>query len=159
MEEIIIKKIGIIRTPYLEPRNIPIQGCFNDTVEGICILKNEFKEGLESLDGFSHAILIYHFHKAGQVTNKGKPFLEDTEHGIFSIRSPYRPNKIGFSIVKIIKIEENMLHFTEVDMLNDTPLIDIKPYVKYFDSRQDVSSGWIDKHFKDNKIPSRVVLK
>jgi len=146
--------IGTIHSPYKENSEIPIQGRFNDDVEARVELKKEYVRGLKDLDTFSHCILIYFFHKSNTVTIQGKPFIEDEKHGVFAIRSPHRPNHIGFSVVKIKKIHENKLYFTQVDIINGTPLLDIKPYVKYFDCREDVISGWLDKHFGDGKIPA-----
>lgn len=159
MIEITLKSIGVIKTPYKEPKNIPIQGCFDADVEAICVLDDIYKDGLKDLDGFSHAILIYYFHKAKETKIVAQPFLEPIEHGVFSIRSPSRPNKIGFTVVKISRIIENELYFTDVDMLNDTPLLDIKPFVKQFDNRENTKAGWIDKHFKNGNIPSQTILK
>ena len=90
---------------------------------------------------------------------EGRPFFEDEIHGIFAIRSPHRPNHPGMSIVKINKIIENKLYFSEVDMLDGTPLLDIKPYSKYFDCRENVVSGWLEKHFEGGTIPERTILK
>lgn len=159
MEKIVFDPIGIIITPYKHQRNIPIQARFGDDIEGTCVLLSKYEEGLRDLDGFSHAILIYHFHKAKETKLIGKPFLEDTAHGIFAIRSPNRPNKLGFSVVKIKHIIKNKLVFTGVDMLDETPLLDIKPYVQYFDSRGNVTSGWIDKHFENGNIPDNTILE
>jgi tRNA-Thr(GGU) m(6)t(6)A37 methyltransferase TsaA len=158
-EDIRMEPIGVIRTPYKEPVDIPIQGVFRNEVGGIVELKQEFVAGLKDLDGFSHAILIYHFHRSGQVRLDGKPFLEDVTHGVFAIRSPHRPNHIGLSIVKIERIEDNLIHFKEVDMLDGTPLLDIKPYVSHFDAREDIRCGWLDKHFESGAIPSKTILK
>ncbi len=159
MKQITMHPIGKIHSPYKEGKNIPIQGRFKDDVEAWIELKNEYAQGLKDLDKFSHCILVYSFHKSNKVTIEGKPFLEDEKHGIFAIRSPHRPNHIGLSIVKIQRIQGNILYFTEVDMINGTPLLDIKPYVNYFDSREDVISGWLDKHFKNRKIPDRIIIK
>jgi len=161
MEKIVIDPIGIIHSPYKKPKNIPIQGRFKENVEAFAILREEYKEGLRDLQEYSHAILIYHFHKIKAKDEKivAQPYLEKKTHGVFSIRSPYRPNRIGFSIVKIKKVVDNKLYFTEVDMLDQTPLIDIKPYVEYFDKREDVRSGWIEKHFKNGEIPKKTILK
>jgi len=150
--------IGKIHTPYKKSRQIPIQGRFKDDVEGYIELSKEYVKGLKDLDKFSHCILIYYFHKSDKITIEGKPFLEDEKHGIFSIRSPHRPNHIGFSIVKIQRIQGNELYFTQVDMIDGTPLLDIKPYVKYFDRRENVVSGWLDKHFKNGKIPDKTII-
>ena len=148
MEKITISPIGIIHSPYKQTKDIPIQGKFKPEVKAYVELKDEYVPGLKDLDGFSHAIIIYCFHKSDREEVVGKPFLENVEHGIFAIRSPHRPNHIGLSVVKIEKIEDNKLHFSEVDVLDDTPVLDIKPYVKHFDSRDNVISGWLDKHFK-----------
>ena len=157
-KSITIKSIGIINTPYKEPKGMPIQGKFKRGITGTARIFPEYKAGLKDLESFSHVILIYHFNRSKEEKLTGKPFLEDTEHGIFAIRSPHRPNHIGFSIVKLKSIKVNTITFTEVDILNGTPLLDIKPYVKYFDSRSKVKNGWIDKHFKTGKIPKRTRL-
>lgn len=158
MEEVILNPIGIINTPYKDQKNIPIQGCFNNSPEGVCNVLDTYSEGLSDLQEFSHAILIYHFHKIKEEKIKARPYLEPIEHGVFAIRSPYRPNKIGFSIVKINRIEDNKLFFSEVDMLDGTPLLDIKPFVKHFDNRENVKCGWIDKHFENGNIPEQTIL-
>ena len=157
-KEIKLKPIGIINTPYKETKGIPIQGKFKRGVTATARLFPEYKTGLKDIEGFSHVILIYHFNRSKEERLTGKPFLEDTEHGIFAIRSPHRPNHIGFSIVKLKSVKGNTVTFTEVDILNGTPLLDIKPYVKHFDSRDKVKNGWIDKHFKTGKIPKRTRL-
>jgi len=159
MNQIKMHAIGIIHSPYNEKNDIPIQGRFKDDVEAWVELKVKYVKGLKDLDKFSHAILLYYLHKSDKENIKGKPFLEDVEHGIFAIRSPHRPNHIGLSVVKIKRIQENKLYFTAVDMINGTPLLDIKPYVKYFDSRDDVVSGWLDKHFKNGKIPDKTIIR
>jgi len=159
MNHITIHAIGEIHSPYKEVKDIPIQGRFKDDVEAWIELKNEYIKGLRDLDKFSHCILVYSFHKSKKVTIEGKPFLEDEKHGIFAIRSPHRPNHIGFSVVKMQRIQGNKVYFTEVDMIDGTPLLDIKPYVKYFDSREDVISGWLDKHFKNGKIPDKTIIR
>ncbi|MCF8299105.1 MAG: tRNA (N6-threonylcarbamoyladenosine(37)-N6)-methyltransferase TrmO [Saprospiraceae bacterium] len=153
MEEIVLKPIGIINTPYENLEDIPIQGYLGKNLEAYCVLQDKFSEGLKDLEGFSHAILIYYFHKSQRVEIVTTPFLENEKHGVFAIRTPHRPNHIGVSIVKINKIIKNKLYFSEVDMLNNTPLIDVKPFVKHFDERENVKSGWIDKHFvKGNNL-------
>jgi len=145
-KEIILKPIGIIHTPYKEPKGMPIQGKFEKDIEGQIEIFPNCIQGLKDIEGFSHLILIYYFDKAKEEKLIGKPFLEDEPHGIFAIRSPMRPNHIGLSIVKLEKIEENKITFSEVDILNNTPLLDIKPYISHFDAREDVKSGWLDKH-------------
>ena len=149
MDKIEIDSIGIIHTPYKNMEDIPIQGIFNKEIEGYIELELNYSEGLLDLDQFSHAILIYYFHESQIENIKATPYLENNIHGIFAIRSPHRPNHLGISVVKIERIIENKLFFTEVDMLDETPLIDIKPYIKYFDYRENAISGWIEKHFNN----------
>ena len=156
MKQITMQPIGVIHSPYKEIKGIPIQGTFDDSVEACVELESDYTAGLKDLDGFSHAILVYIFHKSQREETEGRPFLEEDKHGIFAIRSPHRPNHIGLSVVKIKNIEANRMYFTEVDVLDGTPLLDIKPYVKYFDSRDDAVSGWLDKHFADGTIPDGV---
>jgi len=156
--KITIKPIGIISTPYDDPSGMPIQGRFKDDVTGRVELFSEYWDGLKDLDGFSHAILIYHFNRAKEANLLGRPFLEDVDHGIFAIRSPKRPNHIGLSVVHIEGVEKGAIVFSEVDILNGTPLLDIKPYVSHFDAREDVKNGWIEKHFEDGSYPKRVIV-
>lgn len=157
--EIKLKPIGVIHTPYKEPKGIPIQGKFEKGVTGTIRLFPEYKAGLKDIEGFSHLILIYYFNRSREERITGKPFLEDTEHGVFAIRHPHRPNHIGFSIVKLEGVKGAILTFSEVDILDGTPLLDIKPYVKHFDSRDKVKSGWVDQHFKNGTIPRRTRLQ
>ena len=158
-EKIPMSPIGVIHSPYKQIKDMPIQGKFKTGVQAWIELKEEYRAGLKDLDGFSHAIIIYHFHKSEKTEIEGKPFLEDNKHGIFAIRSPHRPNHIGLSVVKIEKIEGGKLHFSEVDVLDGTPVLDIKPYVKHFDGRNNVVSGWVDKHFQNTDIPDKTILK
>ncbi len=153
-----MKPIGMIHSPYQNAEDMPIQGKFRKDAEAWIELKEEYAPGLKDLHEFSHAIVIYHFHKSQREGVEGKPFLEQNKHGIFAIRSPHRPNHIGFSVVKINKIVNNCLYFSEVDMFDGTPVLDIKPYVKYFDCRDDAVSGWLEKHFLDGNPPSDVII-
>ncbi len=149
----------MIHTPYDTPKGMPIQGEFEKNVIGQAELFAEYQAGLKDIEGFSHVILIYYFDRSKDEKLIALPFLEDEEHGIFSIRSPHRPNHIGISIVKLEKVEKNIITFSEVDILNGTPLLDVKPYVLYFDSRENVKNGWIEKHFKNGNVPERITLK
>ena len=157
-KEIKLKPIGIVHTPYKEPKGMPIQGRFEKDIVGQVEIFPEYQQGLKDIEGFSHLILIYYFDRAKEEKLVGKPFLEDDAHGIFAIRSPMRPNHIGISVVKLEKIENNIITFSEVDILDNTPLLDIKPYVSHFNSRGNVRNGWLEKHFKDGKIPRRTRL-
>ncbi len=151
--------IGVIHSPYKQDKDIPIQGIFGSGIEAWIELEEKYVGGLKDLDGFSHAIILYYFHKSQREEIEGRPFLEQDKHGIFAIRSPHRPNHIGLSIVKIERIKANKMYFTQVDVLDQTPVLDIKPYVKYFDSRDNVKCGWLDKHFKDGNIPNATIIK
>ncbi|MBN2456512.1 MAG: tRNA (N6-threonylcarbamoyladenosine(37)-N6)-methyltransferase TrmO [Sedimentisphaerales bacterium] len=159
MKKITMNPIGIIHSPYKQIKDMPIQGKFKACVQAWVELKKEYRAGLKDLNGFSYAIIIYYFHKSEKTEIEGKPFLEDNKHGIFAIRSPHRPNHIGLSVIKVEKIEANKLHFSEVDVLDGTPVLDIKPYVKHFDGRDNVISGWVDKHFKSTDMPDKTILK
>jgi tRNA-Thr(GGU) m(6)t(6)A37 methyltransferase TsaA len=159
MKQIIIHPIGVIYSPYKEPRDMPIQGTFKSEIEARIELNKEYAVGLKDLEGFSHAILLYYFHKSQREELVTEPFLEPVKHGIFAVRSPHRPNHIGFSIVKIKKITGNEIYFTEADVLDETPLLDIKPYIKHFDARDNVVSGWVDKHFTNDNLPDKTLIK
>jgi tRNA (adenine37-N6)-methyltransferase len=142
VDDIIYKPIGIIHTPYTKEEDTPIQGCFSPNNQGQIELFPEYTEGLKNLEGFSHLILIYHFHKAKGFQLLSKPFLDKEKKGIFAIRYFARPNPIGLSVVKLLNIHENVLTIGEVDMLDGTPLLDIKPYVPQFDIKECVKDGW-----------------
>jgi tRNA-Thr(GGU) m(6)t(6)A37 methyltransferase TsaA len=154
-----MKPIGVIHSPYREVSGMPIQGTFKPEVEAWVELNEQYSRGLAGLEDFSHAIILYYFHKSSTEQIQGRPFLEDKMHGMFAIRSPHRPNHIGLSVVRICKIESNRLYFREVDVLDGTPVLDIKPYVEYFDVRDNVVSGWVDKHFKNGGSPERTILR
>ncbi len=156
---ITMNPIGVIHSPYKEPKDMPVQGIFKPHVEAWAEIYEPYRGGLKDLEGFSHAILLYYFHKASGEQIQGSPFLEDGTHGVFAMRSPHRPNHIGLSVVKISRVDGNKLHFQEVDVLDQTPLLDIKPYVRYFDVRENVVCGWLDKHFENGRTPDRTILQ
>lgn len=146
MDKIVYSPIGRIISPFKEAKGTPIQPTAEGTARGKIELFPEYVGGIKDLDGFSHLILLYHFHKAGEASLIVKPFLENEVHGIFAVRAPSRPNPIGLSIVRLLKIEENILHFADLDILDGTPLLDIKPYVPEFDRRDNVKIGWLGKN-------------
>ena len=145
MDKITYKPIGKIKSPFKEPEGTPIQPPGAEGVEGKVELLPEYEDGLKDIEGFSHLILLYHCHLTGDFSLTNKPFMEDKEHGIFAIRAPSRPNSIGLSIVKLKKREGNILYIEDVDIVDGTPLLDIKPYVTDFDEREDVKIGWLEK--------------
>ena len=142
MSEFTYKPIGVVHSPFKEPKNVPIQSTASKGIAGTIEIYPQYLEGLRDLEGFSHIILLYHFHLTIGYSLMVKPFLDDKLHGVFATRSPARPNKIGISIVHLIGIENNRLHIEDVDILDGTPLIDIKPYVPKFDYRKTTKIGW-----------------
>ena len=150
--------IGHIETPFEDPRNMPIQPVGAEGVKGKVVLSDEYIPGLKDLDGFSHIILVYHFHKSDKIMLLARPFLEETKRGIFATRWPSRPNKIGISVVWVDSITGNEIHVSNVDMLNGTPLLDIKPYVPSFDNAEDIRIGWLESRIAEadkNKTDGR----
>ena len=121
---------------------MPIQPAGARGVAGKVLIDNSYRRGLKDLDGFSHIILIYHLHLCEGYALRVIPFLDDAERGIFACRSPKRPNPIGLSVVKLIRMAGLVLHIEDVDIVDGTPLLDIKPYVPLFDSASDVKTGW-----------------
>jgi len=138
------RPIGVLRTPHADPKAAPIQPVYADGAEGRAEISSEFAEGLADLDGFSHVILLYHLHRAPPAKLTVKPFLEDAAHGVFATRAPCRPNPIGLSVVRLLRREGTVLHLADVDMLDGSPLLDIKPYIARFDRREGIRSGWQD---------------
>ncbi len=145
MNTIKFKPIGIIHSTYKKPKGTPIQPTGAKDIEGTIELFPEYIDGLKDIEGFSHIIIIYYFHLSGKVSLKAKPYMNNEEHGIFAMRGPSRPNPIGFSVVRLIKIDRNILHIQDVDIVNGTPLLDIKPYVPEFDIRETDKIGWLEK--------------
>ena len=136
--------IGIIHSLHKNPKETPIQPVYAKGIKGEVEIFPEYTEGLRDLEGFSHIYLLYYFHKASSEKLSVKPFLEDSTHGVFATRSPSRPNHIGLSVVKLIEIKGNILHMEDADILDGTPLLDIKPYILRFDYRDNVKCGWQD---------------
>ncbi|WP_236614610.1 tRNA (N6-threonylcarbamoyladenosine(37)-N6)-methyltransferase TrmO [Sporomusa ovata] len=140
------KPIGVIQSPFKEPKGTPIQPTAARDVEGIIEVYPDYREGLKDIEGFSHLILLYHLHLVKESGLLVKPFLGNELHGIFATRSPGRPNSIGFSVVRLINVEGNKLCIRDVDIIDGTPLLDIKPYVAEFDARRDVKAGWFEQN-------------
>jgi len=145
MDPLLFRPIGIIHTPFKELQNMPIQPSGAAGIRGTVDLYPEFAEGLKDLDGFSHLILLYRFHESRGYRLTVTPFLDSEPRGLFATRAPKRPNPIGLSIVKLIRIRECSLDVENVDILDGTPLLDIKPYVPEFDHQQDCRTGWLEK--------------
>jgi len=145
MYQIIYKPIGIIHTPFKQPKGTPIQPVSAEGVKGHVEVFPEYAKGLKDLEGFSHIFLIYHFHLVKGFSLTVKPYMDSEIRGIFATRAPCRPNPIGISVVRLIKIEGNILHIQDVDIVDGTPLLDIKPYVPTFDVRKVERIGWLER--------------
>jgi len=142
-KSLVCHSIGNIHSPYRDAANMPIQPPGAAGVAGTVTVDEKYQEGLKDIDGFSHLILIYHFHLSHGFSLKVMPFMDNVAHGVFATRAPRRPNPIGMSIVRLVRVEGSLLHIEDVDIVDGTPLLDLKPYVPLFDSRQDVKTGWL----------------
>ena len=143
--------IGIIHSPFDQTDGMPIQPSRAKGVKGSVEVNPEYVEALADLDGFSHIILLYHFHRARAHSLKVIPFLDDEPRGLFSTRAPSRPNPIGLSLVRLLKIDGGTLLIANVDILEGTPVLDIKPYVSEFDESTEARFGWLEKARQRNR--------
>ena len=137
--------IGIIHTPFKELENMPIQPAGAKGIKGTIEIFKDYQDGLEDLEGFSHIILLYHFHHSTGFKLQVVPFMDTELRGVFATRAPRRPNPIGLSVVELDKIENGVLYIRNVDILDGTPLLDIKPYVPEFDAPTGISLGWLEQ--------------
>ncbi len=148
-----IESIGTIHTQFKKIEGMPIQPTGAKGIKGTIILKDKYKKGLKDLEEFSHIHILYLLHKVNGYSLEVKPFMDNTTHGIFATRSPKRPNRIGSSVVKLDGIEGNTLHISNIDVVDNTPLLDIKPYVPqlYEDTIDELKIGWFEKNHKKAK--------
>ncbi|WP_064087574.1 tRNA (N6-threonylcarbamoyladenosine(37)-N6)-methyltransferase TrmO [Eikenella corrodens] len=142
--EITLSPIGRLETPFNDIADMPIQPSVLADTRGKAVLDEKFVPGLKDLDGFSHIILLFLLHKISGYQLEVVPFMDTLPHGIFATRSPKRPNRIGMSIVRMESVVGNIVQFKGVDMLNGSPLLDIKPYYSYFDQQTQVRNGWLE---------------
>jgi tRNA-Thr(GGU) m(6)t(6)A37 methyltransferase TsaA len=143
MSEVVYRPIGVVHSPFKAPQDVPIQSAAAKEVNGYVEVAEEYVEGLRDVEGFSHLILVYHCHLAQEYSLLVKPFMDDELHGVFSTRAPSRPNPVGVSVVRLTKKENNILHIQDVDIIDGTPLLDIKPFVPDFDQRKAEKIGWL----------------
>jgi tRNA-Thr(GGU) m(6)t(6)A37 methyltransferase TsaA len=148
-EVITYRPIGVIHSEHTRADKTPIQPVYAKGCMGEVEVYSEFEAGLHDLDGFSYVYLIYHFHQAGSTKLLVKPFLHDVEHGVFATRAPSRPNAVGLSVVRLMHREGNVLYLQNVDILDGTPLLDIKPYMAKFDRIDSTRNGWQDEVDED----------
>lgn len=146
--EIQYTPIGIIHSPFKEVKGTPIQPAGARGIDGNVEVFPEYARGLKDLEGFSHIILLYHFHLAGKPSMIVTPFMDNIPRGVFATRSPNRPNAIGISVVRLIKIEKNILIIQDIDIVDGTPLLDIKPHVPDFDIREVLKIGWLENNIQ-----------
>lgn len=148
--EFVMNPIGVIHTPFTDLKGMPIQPKFSQAV-GRVELFPEYAEGLQDIDAFSYVLLIYVLDHSDGYTLKVKPFLDDVAHGVFATRHPRRPNPIGLSTVRLLSRRENILEVEGIDVLDGTPLLDIKPYVPDFDLKAGAQAGWYDNRPADKE--------
>ena len=143
--DVILQPLGVIRTPHQDPDRTPIQPCFAGAARGEVRLDPGYVEGLDGLAAFSHMFLIYHLHQAEPGSLRVKPFMLDELKGVFACRYPHRPNRLGMSLVKILAVEGDRVVFEGADMLDGTPLLDIKPYFPKADCPDAAWGGWTEQ--------------
>lgn len=143
------KSIGTIHSSFKEPYGVPIQPSGAKGIEGHVKVFDEYAEGLKDIDGFSHIILIYYFHLSKKPSLLVTPFLDKHQHGVFATRASARPNPIGFSVVELKKVDGNILYVKDIDIVDGTPLLDIKPCVPEFDFSKVTKTGWLENAVQD----------
>jgi tRNA-Thr(GGU) m(6)t(6)A37 methyltransferase TsaA len=152
--------IGIIHSPFHTLTEMPIQPTGKASRPGVVEVYPEFAPALKDLDGFSHIYLLYCFHRVQQVELTVVPFMDTQPRGLFATRAPRRPNPIGLSLVELVRVDENRLHIANLDVLDGTPLLDIKPYIPEFESAQGIRIGWVEQakgRVRHKKADSRFV--
>ena len=143
--EVVFRPIGIVHSRHREAAKTPIQPCYAADCEGTVEVFPEYAAGLQDIEGYSHIYLLYYLHQAPAASLLVKPFLQDVERGLFATRASCRPNPLGMSIVRLLGREGNILRISGVDILDGTPLLDIKPYAARFDCIPDTRNGWQDE--------------
>lgn len=151
MAVIRLKTIGIIHSPHKDTSGVPIQPAFAKGIPGWAEIFSEYREGLKDLEGFSHILLLYYCHLAKPSSLLVKPYLDTEKRGVFATRSPSRPNPVGLSLVRLLKIDGNRLELSDLDIVDSTPLLDIKPYIPAFDAGEEVRTGWITEKLEFRK--------
>ena len=150
-EKIIYEPIGVIHSPFKKSKGTPIQPTSAKGIKGSVEVFERYTKGLKDIEGFSHIIVIYHFHKTNNFSLTVRPYMENKFHGVFATRAPSHPNPIGISVVHLLKVEGNIIYIQDVDIIDGTPLLDIKPYVPEFDIRKVKKIGWLEKNV--HKLP------
>jgi tRNA-Thr(GGU) m(6)t(6)A37 methyltransferase TsaA len=145
MTEIRYMPVGVVHSPFKDVEGMPIQTVGAKGIGGTVEIDPQYQDGLKDLEGFSHIFLIYHFHRSKGYSLQVKPFMDDEVRGVFATRAPKRPNPIGISVVRFVKMEGSTLFIEDVDIVDGTPVLDIKPFVPEFDAREVERTGWLSK--------------
>jgi tRNA-Thr(GGU) m(6)t(6)A37 methyltransferase TsaA len=145
MKGIAYMPIGVIHSPFNNIEGMPIQPAGAKGIAGTVEIEHEYCDGLKDIEGFSHIILLYHFHLSKGYSLEVRPFMDDKLHGVFATRAPNRPNPIGISVVKLVRVQHCTLHIEGVDIIDGTPLLDIKPFVPEFDVVEVERIGWLSQ--------------
>ncbi|MCH1923590.1 tRNA (N6-threonylcarbamoyladenosine(37)-N6)-methyltransferase TrmO [Shewanella sp. C32] len=138
------QSIGVVHSPFTQQAGTPVQPSHDNASQGMIEIAPQYLEALQDLAGFSHIWVLCHLHQARQPKLAVTPYLDDKPHGLFATRAPSRPNPIGMSLVRLQKIEANRLYVQELDLLDGTPVLDIKPFVSQFDNREHSQCGWFE---------------
>ena len=144
--------IGVIRTPYTDPAGTPIQPVYGEGIEGRVLVDEPYAAALDDIEGFERLWLIYWMDRVREFKPRVLPYRDNKEHGLFATRSPSRPNPIGMSVVRLLRREGATLYVADIDILDDTRLLDIKPYVPTFDSHPGSRAGWFDTCGVDRRV-------
>jgi len=142
--EVTARVIGVIRTPFTEPAGTPIQTVYGENIEGQVLLFEPYAAALDDIEGFDRLWLIYWMDRVKEFKPRIIPYRDDQEHGVFATRSPSRPNPVGMSVVRLFRKEGSTLYIADIDMVDGTRLLDIKPYIPAFDSHPASRAGWVD---------------
>jgi tRNA (adenine37-N6)-methyltransferase len=151
--DITYREIGVIHSPFTEKKGMPVQPAGAAGIRGTVRVHDEFKSGLKDLSGFSHIILLYHFNQSQGFDLQVVPFLDTVQRGVFATRAPRRPNQIGLSLVRLVGVDGNILEVEGIDVLDGTPLLDIKPHVPQFAHTESIRTGWLEG--SDEDVESR----
>jgi len=144
MEKITLNPIGIVHSPFKEPVGVPKDSTDGMDYQGTIEIFSEYRDGLKDLDGFSYILVLFYFHKSEYSHLIVNSYLDDHLRGVFATRSPHRPNFIGLSVVELLEIDGGILHIKGIDMIEGTPILDIKPYIPEFDSNEGIRIGWLE---------------
>ena len=143
MKTVTYRPVGIIHSPFKQTTGVPRQSAGAANINGTIEIFDDYSEGLKDLDGFSHIVVIFHLHMVTRSSLKACPPWDGKEHGVFATRSPHRPNPVGVSVVRLERVVQNILHISGIDMVDGSPVLDIKPYVPELNPAGNIRTGWL----------------